>query len=241
MIYIRFLKYFFISIFTFQTKLKFAICPFCVKKRIFLGLGREPYQTRCLSCKGTLVSLSAIKTITDNNLIMDSTYELSFHGVLFEYLKKNSKKFTFSEYFPVNKSRYVNGIRNEDVQRLTFNSESFDLITSTEVFEHVPNYLKGFKEIYRVLKKDGFFCFTVPIFEISKQICKLHQDGSLLWLAPEEYHGSRLTGDNSVPVFWHHSGEQILKDLIATGFKEAKAINHFWFDKTNQIVFVAKK
>jgi SAM-dependent methyltransferase len=241
MIYIRFLKHFFISIFTFQSKLKFAICPFCFKKRIFLGLGREPYQTRCLSCKGTLVSLSAIKTITDNNLILDCTYELSFHGVLFEYLKKNSKKFTFSEYFSANKSRYVNGIRNEDVQKLTFISESFDLITSTEVFEHVPDYLKGFKEIYRVLKKDAFFCFTVPVFEISKQVCKLHQDGSLLWLAPEEYHGSRLTGDDSVPVFWHHSREQIIKDLMATGFKEAKAINHFWFDKTNQIVFLAKK
>lgn len=239
--YIRFLKHFFISFFTFQTKLKFTICSFCGKKKIFLSLGREPYQTRCLSCKGTLVSLSVIKTLAANNLIMDHTYELSFHGVLFEYLKKNSKKFTFSEYFPANKSRYVNGIKNEDVQKLTFNSESFDLITSTEVFEHVPDYLKGFNEIYRVLKKDAFFCFTVPVFKISKQICKLHQDGSLLWLAPEEYHGSRLTGDDSVPVFWHHSREQILKDLIATGFKDAKAINYLWFDEINQIVFLAKK
>jgi SAM-dependent methyltransferase len=242
MIYIRFLKQFLISIFTFQVKLNFHNCPCCVKKKIFLSLGKEPYKTRCLSCKGTLISLSVIKTITTNrSIIIDNTYELSFHGVLFEFLKKNSKKFTFSEYFPASKSRYINGIRNEDVQKLTFNSQSFDLITSTEVFEHVPNYLLGFKEIYRVLKKDGFFCFTVPVFKMPKQICKLHKDGSLLWLAPEEYHGSRLTGDNSVPVFWHHSREQILKDLFATGFKEAKSINHFWFNKTNQIVFLAKK
>lgn len=241
MIYIRFLKQFLISIFTFQVKLKYSNCPFCVKKRIFLSMGKEPYKTRCLTCKGTLISLSVIKTIVTNSINLDHTYELSFHGVLFDFLKKNSKKFTFSEYFPTNKSRYVNGIRNEDVQRLTFNSESFDLITTTEVFEHVPNYLKGFKEVYRALKKDSFFCFTVPIFRSSKQICKLHQDGSLLWLGPEEFHGSRLTGDNSVPVFWHHSRGQILKDLVAIGFKEVRAINHLWFDEINQIVFLARK
>ena len=30
-------------------------------------------------------------------------------------------------------------------------------------------------------------------------------------------------------------------ERFATGFKEAKSINHFWFNKTNQIVFLAKK
>ena len=240
--YIRLFRHLLSSIVHLKFGLRTCFCPYCDSKKTFLKLGNNPHEIKCLGCKGSLISLSLVQVIINRNLnISDSAYELSFHGVVFKILRKNSKKFTFSEYFSANKSRYVNGIRNEDVQKLTFNSESFDLITSTEVFEHVPDYLKGFKEIYRVLKKDAFFCFTVPVFEISKQICKLHQDGSLLWLAPEEYHGSRLTGDDSVPVFWHHSREQIIKDLIVVGFKEAKAINHFWFDKTNQIVFVAKK
>ena len=240
--YFFYFKDILISIFLGDFFLRKFACPYCNQRVFFISLGKNTYKNRCLNCRSTLISLSVIKVLNTLPLkVFESSYELSYHGVVFNHLKSTSIEFTFSEYFPDSKSRYVNSVRNEDVQSLTFESNKFSLITSTEVFEHVPNYLKGFKEVYRVLKKDGFFCFTVPVFEISKQICKLHQDGSLLWLAPEEYHGSRLTGDESVPVFWHHSREQIIKDLIATGFKEAKAINHFWFDKINQIVFVAKK
>ena len=53
----------------------------------------------------------------------------------------------------------------QDVQHLTFDDAEFDICTSTEVFEHVPDDIKGFKEIYRVLKDDGVFIFTVPIHD----------------------------------------------------------------------------
>jgi len=44
----------------------------------------------------------------------------------------------------------------QDVQELTYPDNSFDVCTCTEVFEHVANDVKGFSEIYRVLKEGGY-------------------------------------------------------------------------------------
>ena len=42
-----------------------------------------------------------------------------------------------------------------------YGDASFDLCTSTEVFEHMPDDLNGFSEIRRVLRPGGRFVFTV--------------------------------------------------------------------------------
>lgn len=42
--------------------------------------------------------------------------------------------------------------------KLKFASESMDIIISSHVYEHVPDSKQMMKEIYRVLKPDGF-CF----------------------------------------------------------------------------------
>jgi len=41
-------------------------------------------------------------------------------------------------------------------------SESFDVINATELFEHVEDIEKGLRECYRVLKKGGTLIITVP-------------------------------------------------------------------------------
>jgi SAM-dependent methyltransferase len=240
--YFSYFKEIALSFFLGNLSFKKFWCPYCKKNVFFISLGKDAYKNRCLNCGSSLISLSVIRAIKSlPPRAFNSTYELSFHGAVFDFLKKSSKNFTYSEFFPSSRLRFVGGVRNEDVQKLTFTSERFDLITSTEVFEHVPEYLKGFKEIYRVLKKNGTFCFTVPIFESAEPICKIGNKGKLIWLSDREYHGSRLTGNNSVPVFWHHSKKQILADLIKVGFKDPKALNYIWFNEINQIVFIARK
>jgi ubiquinone/menaquinone biosynthesis C-methylase UbiE len=47
----------------------------------------------------------------------------------------------------------INGIFNQDVQHLTFSDASFDVVTSNQVFEHVPDDIKGYAECLRVLGK----------------------------------------------------------------------------------------
>lgn len=47
--------------------------------------------------------------------------------------------------------------------KLPYNSEFFDVVTCFEVIEHLPGHpLKLFKEIHRVLKKEGTFICGVP-------------------------------------------------------------------------------
>ena len=48
------------------------------------------------------------------------------------------------------------------MKKLPFGSNTFDKIIMSEVAEHLPDDVKGLKEVYRVLKKSGTLCLTVP-------------------------------------------------------------------------------
>lgn len=51
------------------------------------------------------------------------------------------------------------------VERLPFEDNSFDLVVAWHVLEHVKDDQKSFQEISRVLKKDGYFLFAVPLWQ----------------------------------------------------------------------------
>jgi SAM-dependent methyltransferase len=46
-----------------------------------------------------------------------------------------------------------------DAETMTFPDQSFDVIVSTENFEHLPNQAKHVRELARVVRPDGF-CFV---------------------------------------------------------------------------------
>jgi SAM-dependent methyltransferase len=48
--------------------------------------------------------------------------------------------------------------------KLPWQEDFFDLVCAFELMEHVEGDEKAFLEIYRVLKKDGRFIFSVPLF-----------------------------------------------------------------------------
>ena len=96
-------------------------------------------------------------------------------------MKKNVSNLSTSEFFPNHKlGKYVDGIRNEDVQKLSFADKEFDLVTSNQVFEHVPDDIKGFKEVNRVLKNGGFFIFGILLYNIPKTLQRAYiKDGKI--------------------------------------------------------------
>lgn len=49
-----------------------------------------------------------------------------------------------------------------DVNKMPFEDDFFDKVIMSEVAEHLPNDLKGLKEVYRCIKKDGLLLLTVP-------------------------------------------------------------------------------
>jgi len=48
------------------------------------------------------------------------------------------------------------------MEKLPFKNNLFDKIVMSEVSEHLPDDVKGLKEVFRVLKKRGTLCLTVP-------------------------------------------------------------------------------
>jgi SAM-dependent methyltransferase len=158
-----------------------------------------------------------------NTLVKDfsgkAVYELSSRGPLYAYLKKRVERFVFSEYYDqISPGQYRNGILCQNVEKLTFSDACFDICTSTEVFEHVANDLAGFSEIYRVLRPEGLFVFTVPIKMSATTLQRaFRSNDTIKYLLPPEYHGDRIQGRNQVLVFREY-GRDILERLKSQGF-----------------------
>ncbi len=112
----------------------------------------------------------------------------------------------------------VDGVRHEDLTRLTYPDASFDLVITSETLEHVPDLALALKEIYRVLAPGGRHLFTIPLLPgmpITFPRAKLADDGTKVDLAPPIFHPG---GDVGYPVFTEF-GADFPEILRAAGFE----------------------
>lgn len=203
-----------------------SYCPLCEKKRLFIKLDNNEISVRCLSCRATSITLSAIAVLRhlSPHLEKKTVYELSSRGRLYQFLGSECKALTGSEYFAdTAPGDHKNGVQCQDVQALTYASESFDICTSTEVFEHVPDDTKGFGEIVRVLKPNGIFVFTVPLCRTEKTVerARILSNGDIEHMLEPEYHIDPIRSHNSILAFRNY-GYDILDRLLSAGFKRAE-------------------
>ncbi len=147
-------------------------------------------------------------------------YELSSRGALCRHLRRSFAQVTVSELFDgVPPGQLRDGVQCQDVQRLTYRDASFDLVTSTEVFEHVPDDRRAFAEVHRVLRPGGSLVFTVPLMETKATLERARlEDGAVVHLTEPEYHGDRLRGRGRVLAFRTY-GLDILDRLRGAGFE----------------------
>jgi SAM-dependent methyltransferase len=119
----------------------------------------------------------------------------------------------------------VEGVRNEDIQNLSFEDGMFDLVTSNSVMEHVPDDVKGFAECHRVLRAKGALIFSVPLYDTPATVKMVEmQNNELVFLHEAEYHDSRLGGPKSALTFWRHSSNDICTRVKAAGFTSVKLV-----------------
>lgn len=188
-------------------------------------------MTRCVRCTANVTNLSLPPVIAGHfGGAYDGrvAYELSTFGSTLKWLKRKFSSVTTSEFFPDKPlGNYVDGILNEDVQCLTFGDNSFDLVTHNQVFEHVPDDIRGFQEILRVLKPGGAMVASLPMHDIPATTRKAYLDaqGILKFISAPEYHDSRLGGPRSAPVFWHHSVHDVRQRLFSVGFTRAELVD----------------
>jgi len=133
-----------------------------------------------------------------------------------------------------------NGIRNETLTGLSFSDEEFDYVLTFDVFEHIADFEKAFRECFRVLKPTGKLFFTVP-FNVNARNngvrARIGDQREIEHFLLPEHHGPWLV--------FNQFGWEMLDQLREVGFANANA--HLFWSKEfaylgkEQIVFVAEK
>jgi hypothetical protein len=114
----------------------------------------------------------------------------------------------------------VEGIRHEDIENMSFSTNTLDLIVSNDVFEHVPNPTKAFAECARVLSAGGVMLATIPFHcNRDKSITRAKiTNGQLENILTPAYHGNPISADGSL-VFTDF-GWDLLNEMQVAGFSD---------------------
>ena len=102
----------------------------------------------------------------------------------------------------------VNGVRCENLEQLTFASETFDLFITQDVLEHVFDPSAALSEIMRVLRPGGAHVFTAPKhpgFPKTTARARL-QGGTVIHIQEPVYHGNPV-GDGRSLVTWDYGDD----------------------------------
>lgn len=134
-----------------NTLISFCLHKFVKQKSV--NLIPIPLQSKCLDlCCGT----GDIADMLAQNNNVENVLGLDFSTKMLEIAnhKKHSKKITFQE---------------GDCTNIPFQNDTFDICTMAFGLRNIKDYQKSITEIYRILKKDGYF-LHLDIFKGNKFI-----------------------------------------------------------------------
>ncbi len=121
-------------------------------------------------------------------------YEAQANGAIHDALKYCSG-YVRSEFFSDVPPGTVSGsgVRCEDMERLSFEDDAFDIVVTQDVFEHVRNPALAWKEVHRVLKPGGYHIFTIPYSKDIKTVRRVELDGENdIFILPKIFHGDSV-------------------------------------------------
>lgn len=109
----------------------------------------------------------------------------------------------------------------EDLQRLSFKSDVFHIVTTNEVLEHVPSIDQALAEIYRVLRPGGWHIGTAPFAmgQYESVVKAKLEDGRIVHLSEPEYHGNPV--DERGSLVFEIPAWDLLDRAKAVGFSDA--------------------
>jgi SAM-dependent methyltransferase len=209
---------------------------------------REHLDCKCGFINRIRAAMHLVKTVVQPGM-GDDIYVTERVTQLYKWLKIRYPKAVGTEYLgPQYKpGEIVNGLRHEDVCKLSFPDEQFDLMMSFDVLEHVEHFDRALFELYRCLKPGGSLVFAAPTqLERPEVIDRVlvNDDSSYNYLTEPEYHVNPVDAENGALCF-RYLGLDVLKTLRKLGFSEAKAL--FYWSKDygylgdNQLLFYAQK
>jgi SAM-dependent methyltransferase len=137
--------------------------------------------------------------------------EINSCGFLHQFFQ-NLPVLEYSEYGSTDVT-----IPSENLEALTYESDMFDAVFTSDTFEHLPDVDAGHKEVWRVLKPGGIHFFTVPVlWRRSKTLKRTvkNSDGSIENNSPPSYHGEGQPDYLVCSEF----GQDIIDTVEANGF-----------------------
>lgn len=166
-------------------------CRCCRRASLFVPLHRGDEAIRCLRCGANRRMEMLAEVLRERfgaRLAELDVLELDTDSCLRSQLAgaRTYVRTFYSDSRPLG-SADESGARCEDITRLTFPDESFDIIVSSDVLEHVPDLDAAFSETRRVLRPAGAHVFTVPVSGATAR--RAVRDGdAIVHLLPPCYH-----------------------------------------------------
>jgi len=148
-------------------------------------------------------------------------YETQASGPIHNFLK-GLPHYCCSEYFDdvPNGNRNKDGILCENLQDLSFPDETFDLVITQDVLEHVDHPEKAFSEINRVLKPGGYHIFTIPYHESTPTLRRIVvNNGEKIHTYPQVYHGDPLREQGALVFTDFGSDMNIMIEKLGFSFE----------------------
>lgn len=180
-------------------------CPICERPVWFVIEGsslRDRY--RCRGCRSIPRWRALMSVLAD--LYPDwrrfAIHESSPGGPLSDKLARECPGYLGTQFFPgVAPGEVRDGCRCEDLTRQTFEDESFDLVITSDVFEHVFHADLGLREIARTLRPGGAHLFTIPWYrDRPTRVRAEWLDGRVAHRLPPAYHVNPVDPQGSLVV-----------------------------------------
>ncbi len=201
----------------------------------------------CLYCKSIPRQRALIKVLEDEvpNWRRLRIHESSPSGASSDKIRRECIHYEATQYWlnlPPGALR--DGQRCENLEKMTFPNESFDLVITQDVFEHVMNPARAFAEIARTLKFGGSHIFTVPYYRGKKTVVRaIKTQGGIEYIREPVYHANPIDERGSlVATEW---GEDLLSFIETSSGMKTKICHfhdpHLGLDAEFLEVFVSRK
>lgn len=182
-----------------------GVCPVCEGCTVFIRTAewlRDHYI--CIRCNSIPRQRAIIKVI--NSLFPTyrsmTIHESSPSGPASAKLKQECPNYVPSHFYPdLEPGEFRNGFRCENLERMTIADESFNLVITQDVMEHVLKPNKAFAEIARILKPGGAHVFTVPLYKGKGTVVRaIEKNGRIHYLKEKDFHGNPIDKEGSLVV-----------------------------------------
>jgi len=206
-------------------------CPVCGREAVFFGftdnVRESGFCSNCGSTNRQRQMAECVRQAYDLNDLGEfnlpdgfSIFKTESNGALHKRLE-GSRGYVCSEFFgpDVERGSHVGSVMHQDLMALTFDDEQFDLVLSSDVFEHIPRPYDAHSEVLRVLKPSGRHIFTVPFAAGTDldDIRAVERNGVIEYFGEKLYHGDPVRPNEGVLV-WTIFGIQMLNKLERMDF-----------------------